>query len=99
MLVAQQILQAQTGLPAAIDRLNGVYSDDEGLLVAYTASFDEGTPSPSVEFFEYNRLPSGIRSSLHVAALAEWAASFVQGYLTTRYCPRCGGSRLSMQEK
>jgi 8-oxo-dGTP diphosphatase len=99
MLVAQHVLQDITGLPAAIDRLSGVYSDDEGLLVAYTASFDEGNPRAGVEFFEYNHLPVGIRSSLHVAALADWAASFVQGYTTIRYCPRCGGSRLSMREK
>jgi ADP-ribose pyrophosphatase YjhB (NUDIX family) len=98
-LTALRILEEQTGIPAAVDRLTGVYSDDEGVLVAYSASFDKGEPRAGVEFFEGNALPPHIHSSLQVAALADWAASFLQGYTTTRYCPRCGGSRLSMQEK
>src|SRR5436190_10327540 len=98
-LTALRVLEEQTGIPAAVDRLTGVYSDDEGVLVVYSASFDEGETRPGVEFFDGNALPPHIYSSLQVAALADWAASFLQGYTTTRYCPRCGGSRLSMKEK
>jgi 8-oxo-dGTP diphosphatase len=97
--VAEEILQAQVGLPAAIDRLSGVYSNEDGLLIVYTASFDVGEPRSEVAFFGPHELPTRITSSLHAAALADWAASYMQGFNTTRYCPRCGGSRLSMQEK
>jgi ADP-ribose pyrophosphatase YjhB (NUDIX family) len=58
-----------------------------------------GEPRADVEFFEPHALPAQIPSALHVAALAEWAAGYLQGFQTTRYCPRCGSSRLSMQEK
>ena len=96
---ALDILQKGVGLAAAIDRLCGVYSDDTGLLIAYTATLDEGQASAHVAFFEWDELPAHIPSSLQVAALADWAASHVRGFMTVRYCPRCGGSRLSMQMK
>jgi 8-oxo-dGTP diphosphatase len=98
-LAALRVLQERVGVPAAIDRLSGVYADDDGLLVVYSASFDAGEPRADVEFFEAHTLPAQIPSALQVAALADWAADYLQGFQTTRYCPRCGGSRLSMQEK
>lgn len=97
--IAEQVLQERVGIPAEIDRLSGVYADDDGLLIAYTASFDEGEPRPDVTFFSPHELPTRIRSTLHAAALADWTATHLQGFQTMRYCPRCGGARLSMQEK
>ncbi len=96
---ALNILQERVGLAAAIDRLSGVYFDDDGLLIAYTASLDVGEPRADVSFFGPNEIPAHLASPLQVAAIAEWAASHMQGFMTTRYCPRCGSSRLSMQEK
>ncbi|MBI3733004.1 MAG: NUDIX domain-containing protein [Chloroflexi bacterium] len=97
--IARDALQQQVGLPAAIDRLSGVYSGDEGLLIVYTASLDSGEPRAGVSFFAPNELPAPIEPPLHAAALADWAASYLHGFSTTRYCPRCGGARLSAQEK
>jgi ADP-ribose pyrophosphatase YjhB (NUDIX family) len=41
-LAALCVLQERVGLPATIDRLGGVYADDHGLLVVYTATFEAG---------------------------------------------------------
>ena len=96
---ALRVLQERVGLPAAIDRLSGIYADEDGMLVVYAASLDAGEPRAEVAFFEPHALPTPIAPALHVAALAEWAAGFLQGFQTTRFCPRCGSTRLSMQEK
>ncbi len=98
-LIALDSLQARVGVPAAIDRLSGVYADEHGLLIAYNASLDDGEPLAAVSFFAPDNLPTQIPSSLHVAALADWAASYLQGFQTTRFCPRCGSTRLLMREK
>src|SRR5438067_888541 len=98
-LIALSILQQRAGVPAAIDRLSGVYSDEHGLLIAYRASLDEGEPREGVSFFAPDSLPAHIHSSLHVAALADWAAASVPGLQTARYCPRCGSTRLALKEK
>ncbi|MBI5876296.1 MAG: NUDIX domain-containing protein [Chloroflexi bacterium] len=97
--VALQALIAITGVPAAIDRLAGVYSGPDGLLIAFMASLDDGEPRAGIEFFEWDALPAPIAPDLHVAALADWAASHTHGFMTTRYCPRCGGARLSVQQR
>lgn len=97
--VAEQIAHERIGLPTAVDRLSGVFADDEGVLIAYMASCEQGEPQADVEFFARDALPSRIASSLQVAALADWAASHLHGVQTTRYCPRCGSARLSPQEK
>src|SRR5438552_2432842 len=98
-LIALSVLQARTGVPAAVDRLSGVYSDEHGLLIAYRASLDEGEPRGGVSFFAPDSLPAHIHSSLHVAALADWAAGYVPGPQSTRFCPRCGSTRLAHKEK
>ncbi len=96
---ALHALADTVGVPAAIDRLAGVYTGPDGLLVAYMASLDDGATRGDVEFFEWDALPTPIAPDLHVAALADWAASHTHGFMTTRYCPRCGGARLSMQHR
>ena len=99
-LIALSVLQERTGVPAAVDRLSGVYSDEHGLLIAYRASLDEGEPRAGVSFFAPDGLPAHIHSSLHVAALADWAQWYiVPGPQSTRFCPRCGSTRLALKEK
>ena len=85
-LIALSILQQRAGVPAAIDRLSGVYSDEHGLLIAYRASLDEGEPREGVSFFAPDSLPAHIHSSLHVAALADWAAASVPGQKRVPIC-------------
>ena len=96
---ALRALHARSGLPADIDRLSGLYSDASGVLVVYSAGLGDGEPHAELSFFAPEALPAFIASPLHARALAEWAASYQQGFQTTRFCPRCGSTRLSMQEK
>src|SRR5438132_4801449 len=69
--VALRALHDRSGLPANIDRLLGIYSDETGMLVVYAASMGDGEPRTELAFFAPDALPVPIAAPLHVKALAD----------------------------